>query len=167
MFLVNDTLLMQTTLAALLVIGGVVAKNSSEQLSMSGPLEYAGMAMFICGWILSAYVLSQGKSLKLWYIIPCMGVLVSVMMMKEMKNLKLPSYVLPSIFILSWVMIGFNAGDKFSGMIKYSGLLSSALVIGSMMKVLPFQRTTGNVDGPGSYMFMFAWAIIVMLNSTM
>jgi hypothetical protein len=177
MILLNSSALVQTTLAAVMVIGGVSAKNSSEQLPIEnkGVLNNVGMGLFMGGWLLAAYVLSQNKINILQYALPCMGVLISVMMMKEKKLMKkyLPftipesvtKYVVPGIFIASWIAIGYNVGDRFDGFMRYSGLIATALVVVSMMKVLPYQREHDNVDGPGSYMFAFAWAIIVFLNS--
>jgi hypothetical protein len=173
MILLNTPALIQTTAAALMVIGGVSAKNSADQL----PIEYkdtlnkVGMGLFVGGWIFAAYVLSKHKASKIQHILPCVGVLISVMMMKEKKMMKkympftMPANVLPGLFIVSWLVLGYNVGDRFQGLTKYAGLIATALVIASMMKVLPYQREHDNVDGIGSYMFMFAWAIIVMLNS--
>ena len=175
MLLLDSSALVQTTIAALMVIGGVSAKNSSDQLPVKHKdnLNKIGMGLFIGGWIFAAYVLSKHKTNQIIYILPCIGVLFSVMMMKEKKMMNkympftIPESIIPVIFIISWLAIGYNVGDKFPGLMKYSGLIASGLVIASMMKILPEQRKYNNVDGIGSYMFMFAWAIITMLNSTL
>jgi len=167
MVLLNNITLIQTSVAALLVIGGVVAKNSSQQLELTDKtVEYIGTAMFVGGWLLSAYVLSYGKENKYLYILPCFGVLIAVMIMKmEIKKFKFLSMILPGLFIISWILIGYNVGNHIPSSLKYSGLMASALVIVSMMKALPYQRLHNNVDGPGTYLFMLAWLIIILLNS--
>jgi hypothetical protein len=72
---------------------------------------------------------------------------------------------LPLIFAVSWIVLGFGVGNHLSGMAKYWGLLASALVLTSMMHILPHQRSKSNVDGPGAYMFALAWGILILVNS--
>ena len=162
----NNRKLIVTTIAALLVIAGVVAKNSSEQLKLGADsmVAKAGMAAFIGGWILCAYIFSANKSNKMLFILPSIGVVASVMGMKMMKESQF-AMLFPAIFALSWIVLGYGVGNHLSGLMKYSGLVASALVLSSMMAILPFQRKHCNVDGPGEYMFGLAWAILVYLNS--
>ena len=148
----NTNLLIQTFIAACLVIFGVVTKNSFEQLGFPNhPIgKPIGMGMFIMGWIYTAYILSINKPNKLMFILPSALIVMSVMMMKQyMVKKQNPPMVFPAIFALSWIILGLNAGNHLSGNQKYLGLFASFLVLLSMMVILPFQRTNNIVDGPG------------------
>jgi len=165
---IDTNLLIQTSIAACLVIFGVVTKNSFEQLgfpnhSIGKPV---GMGMFVMGWIYVAYILSINKPNKLMFILPSVGIVIAVMMMKQyMVKKQTPPMVFPLIFALSWIILGFNVGNHLSGNQKYIGLFASFLVLLSMMRMLPFQRTNNIVDGPGMPLFVIAWVIFIILNS--
>jgi len=165
---INTNLLIQTFIAACLVIFGVVTKNSFEQLGLPNhPIgKPIGMGMFIMGWIYTAYILSINKPNKLMFILPSALIVMSVMMMKQymVKKQTLPM-VFPVIFALSWIILGLNAGNHLSGNQKYLGLFASFLVLLSMMVILPFQRKNEIIDGPGQPLFVIAWGILIMLNS--
>jgi len=165
---INTNLLIQTFIAACLVIFGVVTKNSFEQLGFPNhPIgKPIGMGMFIMGWIYTAYILSINKPNKLMFILPSALIVMSVMMMKQyMVKKQTPPMVFPVIFALSWIILGLNAGNHLVGNQKYLGLFASFLVLLSMMVILPFQRTNNIVDGPGQPLFVIAWVILIMLNS--
>jgi hypothetical protein len=165
----NQGLVLHTSVAALLVIFGVIVKNSSEQMKMANhPIaKPLGMGLFILGWIYTAYVLSLYKQNKLVFIVPCLAIAGSVFMMKHhMAKKEPPPMVYPIIFILSWLALGFNVGNHLTGKMKYLGLLASVLVLISMLKLLPAQRKDCIVDGPGMPLFVIAWAIIVFLNGS-
>ena len=165
---INTNLLIQTFIAACLVIFGVVTKNSFEQLGFPNhPIgKPIGMGMFIMGWIYTAYILSINKPNKLMFILPSALIVMSVMMMKQyMVKKQNPPMVFPAIFALSWIILGLNAGNHLVGNQKYLGLFASFLVLLSMMKILPYQRTHNIVDGPGQPLFVIAWGILIMLNS--
>ena len=165
----QNRLVIETSIASLLVIFGVVMKNSLEQMgkpnhSIGKPL---GMSFFIIGWVYTAYILSKNKPNKLVFILPSMGVLLSVMMMKRyMSKGSKPPMVFPAVFALSWIVLGAMVGNHLPGNMKYSGLIASLLVLVSMMKLLPFQRENEIVDGPGMPLFVIAWVIIIFLNSS-
>jgi hypothetical protein len=165
---INTNLLIQTFIAACLVIFGVVTKNSFEQLGFPNhPIgKPIGMGMFIMGWIYTAYILSINKPNKLMFILPSALIVMSVMMMKQyMVKKQNPPMVFPAIFALSWIILGLNAGNHLVGNQKYLGLFASFLVLLSMMVILPFQRTNNIVDGPGQPLFVIAWVILIILNS--
>ena len=165
---INKNLLIQTFIAACLVIFGVVTKNSFEQLGFPNhPIgKPIGMGMFIMGWIYTAYILSINKPNKLMFILPSALIVMSVMMMKQyMVKKQNPPMVFPAIFALSWIILGLNAGNHLVGNQKYLGLFASFLVLLSMMVILPFQRTNNIVDGPGQPLFVIAWVILIILNS--
>lgn len=165
---IDAKLLIQTSIAACLVIFGVVTKNSFEQLgSPNHPIgKPVGMGMFIMGWVYTAYILSIGKPNKLIFILPSVAIVVAVMMMKQyMVKKKPPPIFLPVTFAISWIALGLNVGNHLPGNQKYIGLFASLLVLLSMMKILPYQRDKDIVDGPGQPMFVIAWVIIIILNS--
>ena len=165
---INTNLLIQTFIAACLVIFGVVTKNSFEQLGFPNhPIgKPIGMGMFIMGWIYTAYILSINKPNKLMFILPSALIVMSVMMMKQyMVKKQTPPMVFPVIFALSWIILGLNAGNHLSGNQKYLGLFASFLVLLSMMVILPFQRKNKIIDGPGLPLFVIAWVILIILNS--
>ena len=165
---INTNLLIQTSIAAGLVIFGVVIKNSFEQLGFPNhPIgKPIGMGMFIMGWIYTAYILSINKPNKLMFILPSLGIVFAVMMMKQyMVKKKPPPIFLPVTFAISWIALGLNVGNHLPGNQKYIGLFASLLVLLSMMKILPYQRDKDIVDGPGQPMFVIAWVIIIILNS--
>ena len=166
---VDTNLLIQTSIASCLVIFGVVTKNSSEQLGFPNhPIgKPVGMGMFIMGWIYVAYILSMNKPNKLMFILPSVGIVIAVMMMKTyMVKKQTPPVMFPLIFALSWIILGLNVGNHLSGNQKYIGIFASLLVLLSMMKILPYQRTNNVVDGPGMPMFVIAWVILSILNSS-
>ena len=165
---IDTNLLIQTSIAACLVIFGVVTKNSFEQLGFPNhPIgKPVGMGMFVIGWIYVAYILSINKPNKLMVILPSIGIVIAVMMMKQyMVKKQTPPMVFPLIFALSWIILGFNVGNHLSGNQKYIGLFASFLVLLSMMHMLPFQRINNIVDGPGMPLFVIAWVIFIILNS--
>ena len=165
---INTNLLIQTSIAAGLVIFGVVIKNSFEQLGFPNhPIgKPIGMGMFIMGWIYTAYILSINKPNKLMFILPSLGIVFAVMMMKQyMVKKQTPPMIFPLIFAISWIMLGLNVGNHLSGNQKYFGLFASFLVLLSMMKLLPFQRKNKIVDGPGMPLFVIAWVIFIIVNS--
>jgi membrane-associated HD superfamily phosphohydrolase len=169
----NEHLLFHTTIAALLVIFGVIVKNSFEQLNKNnhpwGKLisgQHLGKILFISGWLYTAFILSKNKKNSHILSLSSLAILIVVMIMKYlMNNNKNVPFYLPLIFAFSWLILGYNVGSHFNGLLKYSGLISSILVILSMMVTLPFQRMFNIVDGPGMPLFIFAWVIIIFINS--
>ena len=81
------------------------------------------------------------------------------------KNKKIPM-LLPAIFAIAWIILGFNVGSHLkNNNMKYLGLLATILVLISMMGILPFQRKHNIIDGPGMPLFVIAWAVIILVNS--
>jgi len=164
----NDSLLCQTSMAALMVIGGVVVKNSSEKLGLSDHkvAKPLGMGLFTFGWLFAAYVLTKGRSDRLPLASASIAILVSVMAMKMCNEEgKSPGKIFPYMFGAAWLLLGYSVGDHMKGNMRYFGLLASLLALGSLMVVLPRERKECLVDGPGMPMFVISWAIIVYLNS--
>ena len=186
--LLNNKLFATTSIGALLVMGGVICKNTSEKLAElkaeskltnTTPktiklLKILGVIFFSFGWVITAYALSCKKKYKLLYVVPCVGVLASVLVMKGLKEkhkkehkkeeFKMPK-ALPITFIASWVVLGLLCASHLKGLNKLVGLLAPFLVVFSMMFLLPVARRHCLVDGPGNYAFMLAWVLIVVINS--
>tara|TARA_B110000977_G_C11071735_1_gene489763 strand:+ start:2611 stop:3120 length:510 start_codon:yes stop_codon:yes gene_type:complete len=166
--ILNTQLVIETSIAALLVIFGVVIKNSFEQLGMPNhPIgKPLGMMLFVGGWVYTAYILSKHKQNKLAFIIPSVGITLAVIIMKHyMAQKKAPPMIAPLIFAGSWIVLGLMVSNHLTGVLKYSGLLASFLVLISMMKILPFQRKNNIIDGPGLPLFVIAWTLIIFINS--
>jgi hypothetical protein len=169
MVFLNNSLLIHTSLSALMVIGGVVVKNSGNKLGLSEHkvVKPLGMGLFVGGWLYCAYALSAGRADKIMPIVASLAVVGSVMGMKRcMDKGKTPAPIYPIIFAIAWLAIGYGVGNHMRGMMQYAGLLASALVLGSMMVALPYERKHCLVDGPGMPMFVVAWAIIAVMNSS-
>jgi len=158
-------------IAATLVIGGVVTKNSFEQLGVPNhPVgKPTGMALFIVGWLLAAYILSSGRTTtlaKAAVVLSCLGILGSVLRMKAvMSKGGKPNMIFPLIFALSWVVLSVLSAQGLPLWGQAAGVAAAALVLGSMMGLLPKQRKHAVVDGPGMPMFTGAWVIVVALNA--
>ena len=82
-----------------------------------------------------------------------------------MSNKQKPPMILPAIFAISWLVLGYNSGSHLTGSMKWLGLAVGVLVILSMMVILPFQRKNCIADGPGMPLFVIAWVLIVYMNS--
>ena len=162
---INNSRALITTVAALLVVFGVVAKNSLEQMKIPDHAfgRPMGMAFFVSGWLLCAHVLSVDRSNRVPLIAASLAILGSVLAMKSgvIQN----KMVLPLIFAVSWIVLGYNVSEHLPGNARYLGLVASACVIVSMMSLLPAQRANCIVDGPGMPLFVTAWGIIVYANS--
>lgn len=167
MFL-NDILFRHSSLSALMVIGGVVLKNSSAKLGLKDHkyVKPFSMFLFIGGWLYAAYALSLGRQDRLPTVMASLAIVASVTFMKTcMDQGNEPGKALPAIFALAWIVLGYAVSDHLGGSAKYYGLGASALVLGSMMVALPYERKQCLVDGPGMPMFVIAWGIITVLNS--
>jgi hypothetical protein len=165
----NNNLFIQTSIASLMVLFGVVTKNSFEQIKQPNhPIgKPVGMALFTLGWFYIAYILSVNKPNKILFVVPSLMILMAVMLMKQyMGKNQSPPPVLPLLFALGWIILGFNVGNHLTGNSKYLGLIASACVLVSMMSMLPAQRKSCVVDGPGMPLFTIAWIIFILLNSS-
>jgi hypothetical protein len=165
----NNELVVKTSIAALLVVFGVVIKNSFEQIGKPNHIigKPLGMGLFVLGWIYTAHILSKNKPDKHMFILSSAGIAFAVLMMKYyMGKKQTPPMIFPLIFAASWIILGLMVSNHLPGNLKYVGLIASALVLLSMMKILPFQRKNGVIDGPGMPLFVIAWVIIIFSNSS-
>lgn len=167
MFL-NNSLFKHSSLSALMIIGGIVLKNSSAKLGFKDHknVKQLSMFLFIGGWLYASYALSVNRQDCLPIIMASFVIVATVTFMKtHMDQGNEPSKTLSGIFILAWIALGYSIGNHLNGNLKYCGLGASALVLGSMMVALPYERKQCLVDGPGMPMFVIAWGIIIILNS--
>ena len=190
----NKTLLLGI-LGSAMVYGAVSMKNSSEQMDMPSDnmLVQIGKSVFVAGWMIIAYVISDKKMSwnSLVSSMAAMGVIVSVMNIKaimeekkrmeiemtqmededkkeEFKQLRvpgLPMSVFAGLFALSWLGVGVMVGMGRGMGSKVMGGSAVALVLSSMMMILPMQREGCIVDGPGQGMFSLAWVLITIGSS--
>lgn len=166
--LLNDTLFNHTSLSALMVIAGVVIKNSGNKLGLKDHkiVKPLAMFLFIGGWLYAAYALSLGRQDRLLTVLASLAIVGSVTFMKLcMDEGKEPGKMLPVIFAIAWIALGYAVSEHLPGMARYYGLVASALVLGSMMVALPYERKQCLVDGPGMPMFVIAWFIMIVTNS--
>lgn len=161
------------SLGALLVIAGVVLKNSAEQLgkpnhSVAKPL---GMVAFVVGWLIVAYsvAITRGGKLQwnkrtLMAFGTAFGIVYAVVQMKKyMVKGQKPPMIFPALFAGSWLLLGYVTGN-LNGTTGL-GLLAAITVLVSMMGVLPWQRKKKVIDGPGMPMFVIGWILLALSNS--
>ena len=159
------------SVAAGLVISGVVTKNSFEQLGVPNhPVgKPAGMGLFVAGWLLATYAFGSGRKTQGLGVVTagaCLSILGAVMYMKgQMGKGKAVGMIAPAVFALAWLVLGQVVAEGLPRWGQVLGVVATALVLGSMMGTLPMQRKAGVGDGPGMPMFTAAWALIVALNS--
>mgnify|MGYP005845092023 CR=1 FL=1 len=164
----DNSIFTQTGIASLLIVFGVVIKNTFEQIGK--PDHYIGkplgMLLFTIGWIYMAYILSYKKDNKIVFIASSLCILASVIFMKQymIKN-KTPPMIFPLLFAFSWIIIGLMVGNHLSGNYKYIGLISSLSVLISMMFLLPHQRKNNIVDGAGLPLFVIGFFVLTIVNS--
>jgi hypothetical protein len=165
----NDKRLRNTSLAASLIVAGVVIKNSYEQMGEgdNAIAKMVGMSCFVGGWALMAMVLSDGKKNKqLYFFGASLAIIASVMAMKSyMSQGQDPPMILPLIFAGAWLVLGYFASDHLGGNQRWLGVGAAVSVLFSMLYALPRQRKMCVVDGPGSYTFMLAFVIIAYANA--
>lgn len=163
----NSKILTQTSIAASMIVAGVVLNNSIEQLNTKNKsLAFTGAALFIAGWVYMGYALSASKRrIYLMYILSAV-IAGSVIMMKSyMVKGKKPPMMLPAVFAVSWILLGYFSSAHLYGLERYSGLLASAAVLASVMVLLSTQRKKAIVDGPGMPLFVIGMTILVFVNS--
>ena len=180
-FSLNRKKLTLSLLGAAGVITGVCLKNGFEQLKAPAPnfgSKYGPM-VFGLGWALTGLAIAAPKAGKAWLAIPkgpvglmalaaSAGVFISVMQIKGAKKMgQKPASIFPAMFAGSWALLAL-ALMKQSNFARLPVLLAVAsvgLVLGSMWKVLPWQRKAGVVDWFGMPMFTTAWGCVAAANA--
>ena len=162
-----------TTLGAVLVITGVVLKNTFEQLKMPDHPwgKTVGMASFVIGWAIVAYAVATAQNggnnnRTMLSFGTAAAIVFSVVQMKSyMVKGESPPMMYPVIFAGSWLLLGYTVGLGRGGNQSYLGLAAAVMVLLSMMWSLPWQRKVGVIDGPGMPLFTGAWALLAFANS--
>ncbi len=155
----------QSVAGALLVVAGVVVKNSEEQLGR--PPSLLGPTMFVFGWGLIAFAVSNNKSNKgkvawrvfLPYLAAAVIVGAAMAMKQKMRKSGMVPLVLPVLFVAGWLLFAFSLNRN-----RLLAFGSAGLVFLSMLLFLPLQRKNGVVDGPGMVLFTLAWVGLVQAN---
>lgn len=148
-----------------LVVGGVAAIDGYKQ----GPL---GTALFIAGWVLITIAM-VGRVGGAIVIAAATVVLTAILMQMALARGEKP--LLPALaFAAGWAAIGVAAGSRagkqagaagpWNGGIAV-GLAVPALVLTSMMVVLPLERTRTITYGLGMPLFVGAWGLLALLVS--
>lgn len=164
----NKEKLILTSIGALMIIAGIVTKNSATQLKMvDNWVEMLGAALFVVGWLVVAYSVAGMRDIKKTWLTwtSIIAIVVSVFMMMIAKKMKMsPKIVWPVLFIFGWLIFAYEVGKRNKVSLTLS-VVSAVVVFLSMMYFLPMQRDQCVVDGPGFALFTIAWAGIVFANS--
>ena len=156
-----------TTIAAVLIMAGVITKNTVEQMKTENmALSYAAMGLFTLGWLLMALAIADGRQTmdKVVVWIASMTILGSVLLMKgsKMFGYSFPSWAV-LLFVAGWITLGYSLSRGVSGTEGWVGIVAALMVLVSMLGSLPWQREGCIVDGPGMNLFTAAWALIVYI----
>lgn len=162
-------------LGAVLVITGVVLKNTFEQLKIPNHIlgKVVGMTSFVLGWMIIAYstaTATRVNPIKTFLsFATAAGIVFAVMQMKKyMADGVSPPIIYPIMFAASWLLLGYTMGMGWGGSWNSHttmGVLAGIMVLISMMGVLPWQRKKSVIDGPGLPLFVGAWVLITFANS--
>jgi putative Mn2+ efflux pump MntP len=165
----NGSRFSKTATSTAMILGGVITKNSLEQLDMKNHWgNILGGLLFITGWGYTGYNIAN-KEERFSYIplVVATAIAFSAMAMKKFmtdSENEMPM-VLPLVFAVSWLTLGYYISDHLEGYGKYSGFISSIMVLMSMMSMLPNQRDACVVDGPGMPFFTIGLYTIALLDS--
>ncbi len=189
MVLLNNKKLFWSILGGVLVITGVVLKNSFEQMKVPEPNlgTTVGMTAFAAGWILTGLAIATNPKTSglmkfgmtthgFLAMAASFSIFTGVLLMKsKMKENKLanrkPSENMepwkPMMFVGGWLLVAFALAYQkgFTPLSTLAGFGACALVLSGMMFILPEQRKQCVVDGPGMPMFTAAWALIAFANA--
>ena len=168
---INSSKFLPTFLAGVGVMTAVMIKNGMKQMdkdkNMIGPI------MFVISWLLVGYFI--GKELDKQELITTglsvMTIIASVFYMMSEKE-KDPEdvnnnlmYLAQMMFVISWVLLGFNVSKDKNNTAIVLGFSAPVLVILSMMVALPLQRKHKVIDGPGMALFVLAWVALSVANA--
>lgn len=155
--------LFYTLLGATLVIASVVLAKSNEKVA-SG--------LYLLGWLVIAFsVAESGRHTMLKNVLvfgAVAGIVYSTMIMKNLMDENQPVHNLyPSLFIGSWLLLGYTVGMGWGGFVNYHtmfGLLAGVMAILSTSMDLPWLRTFDRKGLP-MWMFIGAWVLLTFGNS--
>ena len=156
----------------LIIQASVSVKDTLETLKINDmKIEMASKGGFILGWAVVAYSIAlNGNRLALFNLKTLLAVTGAVAIVVGVAHIKAsekkgakPNKFISMGFPIGWVLImlaimkGSNKNKKFA-------IMGTALVLGSMMFVIPWQRGKCLVDGPGYNMFVNAWWLLAIAN---
>lgn len=171
------------------------ANAQAELSTLPHPFERPTTYIFGLGWLLVAYGMSiRGNNLLygfnrkgLFALIGALMVMGGVLTkhvaeheegvtLEQLPDDDYRKYLVPVLFVGGWLLvawlsslrshsrIGYKQLGKFRGKLGMS-MLGVALVLGSMMGVLPVEREANVTDSFGSYMFALGWVAVSTANS--
>ena len=151
---------------SLLISVGVMIKNGMKQAGQSSTATKAiGTVFFILGWVIMALVTGASGASPTKLILSLLAtvmIVVGVILSNESEKLKM---IGGPLFMIGWVLFGIVVGMGKSAIGKAMGFVAAALVLISMVVVLPKQREQKVIDGPGMPMFTLAWVLISAANA--
>ena len=161
-----------SSLAALSIVSGVNMTNTAKQMgNLKSGYGLAGGALFVGGWGVMAKALGSnaGTYTRSIYLACAMVVAAVAIQKADALKYEVPyaDKLMPLLFAGGWILLGSslflaNPTSRF----KFFGPIAAALVLVSMVKILPIQRDGCYIDGPGYPMFLIAWMMIVILHSS-
>lgn len=188
MICVKSNIAITISVGAALVILGVALKNGRAQRGTNVSLISPGTLAFVVGWLIVAYGMSlSGSDYKFAtsnksYLsaAAAASIMGAVFLMKAAKKgvvSKQVAAIAQVLFVGGWLLMGYtsslkmhNVGlmPKIANIDKQKaiyGVSAVALVLLSMMVVLPNERAAKVTDTVGMPMFAAGWAGIVLANS--
>lgn len=172
--------------AAGVIIGIWMKQGLANQAGMT-KMKNAGSLAFLAGWAIVAYALACDNKMNLMnglktprgiigIVAPAIIVIsvYSIMAAKD-KGLK-PPMLAGAGFVLGWIAIGLSVGLphagrqlKLQGLVKskgtWIGLLGAVLILASMLRVLPWERSKKITDSLGMAMFAAGWGNVAFANA--
>lgn len=169
---IDNQALTLSLLAGTIIQTAVSLKNSGEQYSKIPLKSLSGLPakiMFAMGWLIFAHSICKESPFSSLKCAAAYGgaiaVILAVFHIKQsMKAGKKPNTLLKMLFPLGWLAIAI-AIYRNGGALKHFGFVGAAMVLLSMMVVLPYQRNHNIIDGPGMNLFALAWIVLALGNA--
>lgn len=150
--------------SSLLIQLAVALKNTTEQYPgfiLAGLGGMPSKLMFVAGWVLFALTSTDRWDNRRYIVLTGAAMIVSAVMYMKMakkKGLEI-NPLIAMMFPLGWAVVTYGIMMK-PGFLNNYTILATALVLLSMMIVLPWQRKHNVVDFLGYNMFAVAWVIL-------
>lgn len=168
---------------AAMVILGVALKNGGEQAGRDDSV--LGPILFIAGWLAVAYGMSMtGTSHKLYRnkkgnaaLLAAAMIVGAVFAMKAIKKGTMSDKwqpLAPVLFVGGWLLMGYLGSLNNNSSLSWSNVNRDkamwavpgvALVLSSMMGVLPYERKERITDTMGMPMFSWGWMFVIIANA--
>jgi hypothetical protein len=155
---------------AALVVAGVVGRNSTEQtwsqaFKRSAP---AFSLLFLVGCALLAVAVARNRVAPAQWAawVAAAAVVGSTAAMKSQMRRREPiCHLLPVVFGVAWLLLGWVATSQLEGCSKAWGPIGGALVVAGLLWLLPYQRKQCIVDGPGMAAFALGCGVLAVGNA--